>query len=302
MAIWSDIATYIGPTVNHYGPGSMSMPLGVVLHIQDGSEAGTEAWQRNPASEVSSHFLAPRAGGLRQMVDTSTAAWAEVQGNLHWLSVECEGVGGQLLTDAQIEAVAQLLARAHRVYGVPLQICDSPLLPGLGGLTGHSLGGEAWGGHTLCPGDGILAQREAIVARAAAITGGTPAPTTPDPTPAEEEDDMPSFATGQIKDGFDTVTMFAPPPAGVGVWGDVHVSFGSDFADAHLRVAAYIHPTGWLVFDDVLVPAAADRVNPFGGPAPAGIQKVSVKRVQAPGDDATAAATPVTWLVEAAKH
>lgn len=233
------------------------------------------------------------------MVDTSVAAWAEVSGNLHWLSVECEGVGGQSLTDAQIEAVAQLLARAHHVYGVPLQPCDTPLAPGAGGLTGHSLGGAAFGGHTSCPGSGVLAQRGRIIDRAAQITGGpTPAPI---PAPAEE-DDMPAFATGQLKDGFDTTTIFAPPPAAMGSagWGEVWISFGSDFGNAHLRVAAYVHGNGWTVADDITVPAAADRVNPFNGPAPHGIQKVSVRRVKTNPTD-TADAIPVTWLVETAK-
>jgi hypothetical protein len=296
MSIWSDIAEWIGPTQNEY-PGGMGAVAGVVLHIQDGTEAGTEAWQHNPAAQVSSHFLAPRAGGLKQMVDTRDAAFAEVSGNLHWISIENEGYGGQALTDGQIQACAKVLARAHVVYGVPLQLCDNPLSPGAAGLTGHGRGGAAWGGHYDCPGDPVLNQRAAIIERAAALLGTAPPPT---PTPAQEDDDMPAFATGTVPPGFDAATVICPPPPRTGTnWGDVWVSFACDFGDAHLRIAYLVHGQGWTVMPNPLtVPRVGDRANPFGGPAPAGLQKVSVKRVKA--DDNDTGACPVSWLVEAA--
>jgi len=304
MARWSDIAEWIGPTENRY-PGGMGSVAGVVLHIQDGSEAGTEAWQKNPSAQVSSHFLAPRDGGLRQMTDTRDAAWAEVSGNLHWLSIENEGFGGQPLTADQIESCAQVLARAHAVYGVPLQACDDPLLPGAAGLTGHGKGGAAWGGHYDCPGDPVLAQRAAILDRAAAIVGARPTPTpTPVPTPAptsEEDDDMAIALMGSVPEGFDEALVLTPPPPQTGKnWGDrnVWLSFGADFDDALLRIAYWVHgDSAWKVMPQPLhVPRVGDRVNPFGGPAPKGLQKVSVKRVAA--SEADKGTCPVGWLVE----
>jgi hypothetical protein len=155
----------------------MGTVKGLVLHIQEGSEAGTDAWFHNPSSQVSAHFGNPKTGSLDQWVDTGDRAWAEAAGNAQWISVENEGHSGDSLTASQLENCAQLLAWLHRIYNVPLQISNSTVP----GLTGHGLGGSAWGGHYDCPGAPILAQRPQIIARANAILGGPtpiPAPST----------------------------------------------------------------------------------------------------------------------------
>lgn len=163
-------ATWRGPVPNQ--GGSMGPILGLVLHIQEGSEAGTDAWFHNPTSKVSAHFGNPKSGGLDQWVEVGTVAWAEVNGNYNWVSVENEGHSGDALTASQLENAAQLLAWLHVQYGVPLVISDTPAA-GTPGLTGHGLGGSAWGGHTDCPGAPILGQRAAIIARAQQLLGAT---------------------------------------------------------------------------------------------------------------------------------
>lgn len=163
-------ATFIGPTPNKTTDGMVEV-RGLVLHIQEGNEQGSEAWFKNPAAQASSHFLNPKQGGLRQMVDTKDRAWAEAAGNSHWVSVENEGFVPDKLTDSQVENAAQLLAWLYKVYSVPLQSTDDPNGKGLGW---HGMGGAAWGGHTGCPGDAIKAQRPAIIARAKVIAGVTP--------------------------------------------------------------------------------------------------------------------------------
>jgi hypothetical protein len=160
-------AAYIGPTVNKRTDGMVEV-RGLVLHIQQGTEQGSEAWFKNPASQASSHFLSPKVGGLRQLVDTKDRAWAEADGNAHWVSLENEGYAGDTLTASQLENAAQLLAWLHTEYAVPLQSTDDPNGHGLGW---HGMGGAAWGGHAGCPGDPIKAQRPAIIARAKAILG-----------------------------------------------------------------------------------------------------------------------------------
>lgn len=175
-------ALWRGPTPN-MTPGGMASHIGLVLHIQQGTEAGTDSWFKNPASQVSAHFGNPKAGQLEQWVDTDDRAWAEVSGNPFWISVENEGMSGDSLTASQLENAAELLAWLHSVYGVPLQLSDNPA-GGTPGLTGHGLGGTAWGGHTDCPGTPILGQRPAIIARAAQIAGaptpgGSDVPLTP---------------------------------------------------------------------------------------------------------------------------
>lgn len=174
-------ATWIGPTPNMH-PNGMTDHHGLVLHIQQGTEQGSEAWFKNPVSQASAHFLNPKAGGLRQLVDTSDRAWAEMAGNYHWVSVENEGLSGQSLTASQVENAAQLVAWLHKVHAMPLQSTDDPTGTGLGW---HGMGGNAWGGHFDCPGDPIKAQRGAILARAKAILSPpAPKPTpTPVPTP-----------------------------------------------------------------------------------------------------------------------
>lgn len=127
-------------------------------------------------------------------------------------------------------------------------------------------------------------------------------PRAPSPTPAppattsQEDDDMPTFATGEVKPGKDVTTMILPPPpnAGSAEWGNIWLSFGADMGDAHLRVATLVHgESNWRVADNFLVPRTGDRVNPWGGPLPSGTQKVSITRVTGSEN------VPCGWLIEA---
>jgi hypothetical protein len=168
MARWTDIAEWVGPTVNQAGP--MVEHRGLVVHIAQGSYVGTVAWQRNPAAEVSSHFIVSKTGHIGQMVDTDVTAWTQAAGNGHWLSIENEGSIPAPLTAAQIEANAIIYARGVREYGWPLQLADTPSGRGLGY---HSMGShhgfaDDWG-HADCPGPAIIAQRQQILTRAAEL-------------------------------------------------------------------------------------------------------------------------------------
>lgn len=169
-------AEWIGPTVNQT-PGGMIEVLGLVLHIQQGTEAGSESWFKNAESQASSHFLNPKSGGLRQLVDTRDKAWAEVSGNAHWISVENEGYSGDFLTDSQLNNLAGLYSWLNEVYRIPFVIANSPSDKGLGW---HGMGGVSWGNHPNCPGDHILSQRNTILDRAAGTPtmsdGGAPWP------------------------------------------------------------------------------------------------------------------------------
>jgi hypothetical protein len=119
-------------------------------------------------------------------------------------------------------------------------------------------------------------------------------PTPPNST--QEDDDMPAFSEGQLRDGDGAVTVICVPPANYGSagWGNVWFSLASDFEDADVRVAIYTHGAGWSEIDqDIHVTAAGDRVNPHGGPLPTAVQKISVRRV-------TNTSTPMGYLIEAA--
>ncbi len=143
--------------------------------------------------------------------------------------------------------------------------------------------------------------RGSVAQLLAALQGPSPAPApTPAPPPIPssdpEDDSMPAFATGEIKPGTREVTVVCPPPANIGAagWGSVWFSLGADFGEAHVRVAIHTHGQGWShIYEDVLVSAAGDRVNPFGGPLPTGVQKISIERTINPD-------VPLSYLIEAA--
>lgn len=164
-------AKWIGPTGNRVIGGQQSV-RGLVLHIQQGTEAGTESWFHNPAAKASAHFLNPKRGPLLQLVDTADRAWAQANGNLDWISVENEGLSGESLTGSQIANCAALYAWLHTEYLVPLIATNSPAGYGLGW---HGMGGAAWGGHPDCPGSPVIAQR-AVILDAAARLLRPPAP------------------------------------------------------------------------------------------------------------------------------
>lgn len=148
-------------------------PIGVVLHIQQGNENGTDSWFHNPESKVSAHFGAPKAGGIDQWVLIGDKAWHASAANPYYVGIECEGDSGDKLTTEQAEAIAELLAWLHRTYGIPLVICSTPGNPG---LAYHGLGGEAWGGHFDCPGEPIIEARPLLLARANELVGQAPKP------------------------------------------------------------------------------------------------------------------------------
>lgn len=156
------------PIPVNYISGGQDAVRGVVIHIMDGSLSGTDSWFRDSEAEASSHFGTGRNGALYQWVDTADRAWAQAGGNRTWLSIENEGRGGDALTSAQLDRCAEVLAWAHKVYGVPLQLATSTTGRGLGY---HGMGGSAWGGHTSCPGSRIVAQLPEIVSRAKRIAG-----------------------------------------------------------------------------------------------------------------------------------
>lgn len=175
-------AEWIGPTVNKYAGGQTDVH-GLVLHIQQGTESGSESWFKDPAAQASAHFLNPKTGGLKQLVDTDDASWAEMAGNRHWISIENEGLSGESLTPSQVVNAGRLLAWLHTSKSVPLVSTDDPNGQGLGW---HGMGGSAWGGHFDCPGDPIKAQRDLIIAEARSLLPGasqTPPPAQHAPWP-----------------------------------------------------------------------------------------------------------------------
>jgi hypothetical protein len=149
--------------------GAIGKILGVVEHVTAGEG---DPWGEfaNPANEVSSHFGIGNGqggfadGAIEQYVDTANESWAQMAGNMSYLSVETEGEPTDPLTQNQVLSFARVLAWAHVEHGVALAIVDTP---GEEGLITHGDGGVAWGNHEGCPGILRAGQRAEIVYLAA---------------------------------------------------------------------------------------------------------------------------------------
>jgi hypothetical protein len=162
-----NLANWRGPIPNMTTGGMASPIQGLILHVEEGTEAGTDATFHDPNLAIprSAHFGNPQVGRLDQWVDTRDQAWAQVAGNSAWISLENEGVSGTTgytLNENQLNNAATLFAWLNLTEGAPLQLANTPADMGLGY---HSMGGVAWGA-TSCPGPIIIAQRADIVARA----------------------------------------------------------------------------------------------------------------------------------------
>lgn len=165
---------YVGPPDSNWGGSIVRPPMGMVVHIAEGSYQGTISWQKNPISDVSSYFVVSRLGEIAQMLDLDVMAWTQAAGNPTWIGVENEGFHTTALSPAQATANARIFAWMIKVWpSIPYRVSNSPSTSGLGW---HGMGGAAWGGHYDCPGPPNVALLPSIVAQAQAINGGAPIP------------------------------------------------------------------------------------------------------------------------------
>ena len=144
----------------------------VVLHVEDGTEAGTDAWFQNPQSHVSAHYSIDVDGKIRQHVPEADTAWANglpypyrwanilmdpmfhVNPNAYTISIEHAGMGGVPWPDAQVSASIQLVADICRRNAITVEEKH---------VVGHH---DIYAGH-ICPGAGCPMTR--IIAGAAEI-------------------------------------------------------------------------------------------------------------------------------------
>ena len=140
-------------------------PRLAIVHVMEGSLAGTDSWFRNPASEVSAHFGVGRDGTVIQWVNAGDIAWHAAAADDHSIGIETEGDSGEPLTPAQVGAVAGIFRWAHQHYpNIHAWLNTRP--DNGSGLSWHGLGGAAWGNHPDCPGDPIRHQLGEILATA----------------------------------------------------------------------------------------------------------------------------------------
>ncbi len=133
----------------------------IVIHIEQGSESGTDNWFHNPASYVSAHFGNPRVGRLQQFVDTDQMAYHCAQWNGDSIGIEHEGYSGQRLNANQLKNLRALLLWIREVHKTPLNFVTTPYLPG---VIGHGHLPEGTLSHPNCPGGPILVQVNSLLA------------------------------------------------------------------------------------------------------------------------------------------
>ena len=118
---------------NHSGRRPTNVKLqGVVVHWWDDpkknpSLAGVVSWFKNPASQVSAHYVV-EDGTVVQMVTDDHVAWHA--GSKHWnertIGIECN----PRMSPADLETVAQLIADLERKHGPLLVYKHSDVNPG----------------------------------------------------------------------------------------------------------------------------------------------------------------------------
>lgn len=168
------------PCVNGTPGGGSPQMMGVIMHTIVGDLTSADAMFNNPDKQVSAFFGIAQSGHVKQWgpVGHNWEAWAQMAGNAAWYSIEHADHGNpdNPLTEAQITASAQLVECLSAFAGFPLQVTDSPDLPGYGT---HAMGGAAWGGHTcpdLPPEHVRSRQRAAIIGLAKQIRNPAPPP------------------------------------------------------------------------------------------------------------------------------
>lgn len=95
----------------------------ILIHVQDGTQQGSIAWFRNPASNVSAHYLVSTSGDVVQMVQESDTAWhaGNWEANLTSIGIEHEGQpskGPWAPTPAQLAASTALVTDICRRHGI----------------------------------------------------------------------------------------------------------------------------------------------------------------------------------------
>jgi N-acetyl-anhydromuramyl-L-alanine amidase AmpD len=153
----------------HIKSKKMLHPIrGLVLHITDTNQTlGSLFLDFNSANQSppirSAHFGVAKDGEIWQFADTDDVTFA-VDGvwggdgvDNHWLSVENVAKNGEVLTDDQIDTLAQLFAWLVNTENVPSELAEHKADRGLGYHRMFGIGDHA------CPGTKVIAQRQDIL-------------------------------------------------------------------------------------------------------------------------------------------
>lgn len=115
-------ALWVPADANNYAKGRSATIDKVIIHVTQGSYAGSISWFQNPASEVSSHYVVRSSDGeITQMVRDSDTAYHARSANASALGIEHEGFidDPSWFTDSMYRSSAALTRYLCDRYGIP---------------------------------------------------------------------------------------------------------------------------------------------------------------------------------------
>ena len=149
-------------------------PEAVVVHIMEGTLAGTDAWFQNPASQVSAHYGIGQSGTVHQYVDEENTAWHAgrrhnaswelikigVNPNLYTIGIEHEGREDDDWSEQMYGASAELIKGICNRWSIPID-------------RQHVIGHREIYSRKTCPGHRVDLERLVALARqhASAVDG-----------------------------------------------------------------------------------------------------------------------------------
>jgi hypothetical protein len=115
-AIWNPAST------SNYRVGRTAAITTIVIHVTQGSYAGTISWFKNPSAQVSAHYVVRSSDGeVTQMVAEKDTAWHVRTENPYTIGIEHEGYVDQpsWFTDAMYRSSAALTRNIADRRGIP---------------------------------------------------------------------------------------------------------------------------------------------------------------------------------------
>ncbi len=115
-------AHWVPADSGNYASGRTAAIDTVVIHVTQGSYAGTISWFQNPDAEVSAHYVVRSSDGdITQMVRDADTAWHARSANPHSLGIEHEGYvdDPSWFTDTMYRSSAALTKHLCDTYGIP---------------------------------------------------------------------------------------------------------------------------------------------------------------------------------------
>ncbi|RII09693.1 N-acetylmuramoyl-L-alanine amidase A [Streptomyces sp. YIM 130001] len=115
-------ALWVPASTSNYASGRSATISQVVVHVTQGSYAGTVSWFQNPEAETSSHYVVRSSDGeVTQMVRDADTAWHARSANASALGIEHEGYvdDPSWFTDSMYRSSAALTKHLCDKYGIP---------------------------------------------------------------------------------------------------------------------------------------------------------------------------------------